>query len=558
LLVFGDETQESNAARWKALWDSEPENPGFYLVYANAYQRDFDNLPPDYLEIGAKLDPGNGWFQLMASADQTEAAITRQRRPGGKPGERHSGVASPYTIEDPELLEALIQQVHEAAHAEMLDNYAAELGERRYAALPPPDGILVNLWRSTVMGMTSTGYIHLQRLAQLVAAAAQHQAESGDLAAFQVLVEDWEILTHRLLDRQVDLLDNMIIRVSLGATYPSFRDAAITLNAPEKEALIQRELRIREHAIKLDEARAARDSEHDQISRHGSVLTSLTLPMISSQVLEPPPVTKAELLPATRADNGLVARVLSAGLWVLLALAVLLLGMAEVGDRRIFKSLKHRLTSLFHARDHAWIIIAGGIVPILFYLALRYATPLARLDWGPRLTFYAIPLAQFACLLIMILSWSLVIARWRLERATGFLTWKRGRFRLHWLILVCAPLAMLMSGLAVPFGPVSTISLWTTAILAGINILWLLGAFSLRAFAKSRHRLRRACIADAMIPALIVAMLAPPLLVPHFHGEEHHWLAKDEFTSLGARATKAEERITRQLNAEIRALLAPE
>lgn len=126
----------------------------------------------------------------------------------------------------------------------------------------------------------------------------------------------------------------------------------------------------------------------------------------------------------------------------------------------------------------------------------------------PHLSHAAIPAAQFVCLLTMIITWSLVIAWWRLDRATGFLTWAPRQFWLHRLMLLCPPLAMILCGLAVPFGRASQVILWTIVLLATINTLWLLGAFGLRAFAKSRHRLRRACIADAMIPALAAAAAA--------------------------------------------------
>lgn len=61
-ILFGDLTAQNPEDRWKALAEREPTNPGRYADAALGHLRSNSELPPDFVEKGEALDPGNGWF----------------------------------------------------------------------------------------------------------------------------------------------------------------------------------------------------------------------------------------------------------------------------------------------------------------------------------------------------------------------------------------------------------------------------------------------------------------------------------------------------------------
>lgn len=61
-ILFGDLTARKVEDRWKALAEREPKNPGRYADAALGYLKSNGELPPDFVERGEELDPGNGWY----------------------------------------------------------------------------------------------------------------------------------------------------------------------------------------------------------------------------------------------------------------------------------------------------------------------------------------------------------------------------------------------------------------------------------------------------------------------------------------------------------------
>lgn len=61
-ILFGDLNARTAEDRWKALAEREPTNPGRYADAALGYLKSNGELPPDFVEKGEALDPGNGWY----------------------------------------------------------------------------------------------------------------------------------------------------------------------------------------------------------------------------------------------------------------------------------------------------------------------------------------------------------------------------------------------------------------------------------------------------------------------------------------------------------------
>lgn len=59
LLLEGDPSRSSESERWKALWESRPQDPACYIEYAAHFLDEHDSLPADFLATAERLDPGN-------------------------------------------------------------------------------------------------------------------------------------------------------------------------------------------------------------------------------------------------------------------------------------------------------------------------------------------------------------------------------------------------------------------------------------------------------------------------------------------------------------------
>ena len=79
-ILFGDLTAHKPEDRWKALAEREPTNPGRYADAALGYLRSNSELPPNFVEKGEALDPGNGWFPLFQARILGAGRIDTGRR----------------------------------------------------------------------------------------------------------------------------------------------------------------------------------------------------------------------------------------------------------------------------------------------------------------------------------------------------------------------------------------------------------------------------------------------------------------------------------------------
>ncbi len=63
--------------RLKGAWESEPDNPGLYIEYVNAYQWDFESYPADMLTVAERIDPGNALFSTLQLAEMADACTKK-------------------------------------------------------------------------------------------------------------------------------------------------------------------------------------------------------------------------------------------------------------------------------------------------------------------------------------------------------------------------------------------------------------------------------------------------------------------------------------------------
>ncbi|MCH7228291.1 hypothetical protein [Haloferula sp. A504] len=544
LLLFGDESVPEGSGRWLPLWESDPENPMFYLEYATA---DYGTIPEDFLEVGERLDPGNGWFALKAAATGARDVLEREG-PGRR--DREARGKTVWIVNDESDVARRIELVKQGAMAERIESYHGRLAELRFSKLPRPGEFAESI---PIMVYLASMRIDVdeQRLAELFAFEAGRCEREGDREAFRELATAWDRLFRARLEAARTLVETLIVNAGMGLSLPEMSSAAESL---EVDAAMWKSRADRWQARK-DTLKTASDADlEERTARYGSMLTSFSLPSISRQVLDPPQVTRADLLPATRVEQALLGRMMSGAGWLLLGLfglaSLSVVGMQAPLTRRMAKVLGRA----FALRDALWIGGAGVLLPLAIYLVMRYATPLGRMEWGPRLTMYAVPVSHFVGLLLMWIVWPVVVAERRAVHGLGVLGWKRPGWW-AWSAAV-APLAgMLCFSFAVPPGS-TTVPLGVAGIACGAwSLVWFLGHAGRGVFGAARIRLQRGTVARAVRPAWLGAMLSLALLVVFFHAEERRWFAQDDLLKLGPGFTAYEAEVTEQLKRELREVI---
>ncbi len=551
LLLFGDDTRPDGTDRWQPLWESDPENPMFYLVYALAYENEHDALPPDFLETGRRIDPDNGWFFIRQAASGAEAVVERDSQSWK---DRKAGKPPTWTVKDEGGLAERIDLLKQGAGAPQIRSYRNELAHLRFSKLPVPDDFAESLPPIAYLAGTTIDMSE-RHVADLVAAEARRCLRERDREAFIELAEVWNRLMPSRLAEAGTLVECLIVNAMMGATLPPMSKAAEALGVDaELWRSRSEEWQARKDALRERGDAADRSASEDRILHHGSALTVLTAPMISRQVMDPPPLTASDLLPATRVEQALIARAMSVATWLLLGCFVLVSLVVGATQAPLARCSVKSFSRIFDRADVGWIGGAGVLAPLLIYLVLRYGTPLSRLEWGPKLTLYAVPVAHFVGLALMWIVWPLAIAGWRAQGLGKLLGWKPPGWWTASAML--APLAgMVCFSFAVPPGPRSMLLAGIGVFFGAWSLAWWLCRTLASSFGGTAGRVPRQTVDRAARPAWLGAMLLLVGLVFHFHAEERRWFAREEVMRFDPGFTAYEAKVSERLKQELGELL---
>lgn len=549
LLLFGESGHVGEAATWQPLWESEPENPMFFIEYALAYEQELYGLPPDFLEIGREIDPENGWFLIKAAEENHDSVVYE---PHPTKADREAGVAPEVPVSDPKELQRRIGWFKQGCAAEKIDSYQNELKRRRFELARSPERFSEHLVLAAHAAGQRVDFLG-QGLSRMVQAEAQRCQRDGDREAFIELARAWEVWTSRSIDEVDYLIPGLVTFANMLSTLPAMRDAAVALDVePERWTALEEKVRARKR--RLDDKRGSEDESVDLLNRHGSIMASLAMPMTTRMIEQPPAFTKADLLPGCRIDQAFIGGILSVSGWKLVGLFLVISWVAGITQSSLVKRGTRSLGRLSGMSDALWIGLGGVVLPLLIFLAVRYGTPLSRLDWGPRLTLYAVPVSHFVGLLLMLLVWPAAIASWRVSRFGRVFGWP-GAGALALSAMISPLVGMLFFSLAVPPGKDSMVFAGLGIAFGAWSLAWLLGRGFVSAFGNRDKRMPRQAAARLVRPAWLGGLLVMVVLTILFGAEERRWLARDELTRITPSFFAYEGEVADQLKRELKALL---
>jgi hypothetical protein len=551
LLLLGDAGAASEAARWKPLWDSDPDNPAYLSEYAAAYYRDHNQLSPEILAAAALIDPDNGWLPALAAAGSMEAAVSPLPYSSK---ERKAGKIQIWKIKDENRLREALAQIHLAAGKPKFTTYQAALYKQRISLLPRRTDFLSQLEPIVYMRSNSYAIIALLRIRHVLSADAQQCAARQDADGFRQITDDWMKLVQATTHGGESLLDVLVARALYTDSYllTNFRVAAQTLGLVEE---VNRFVQLEERAKAYWEARKQSERTspmNDLASRRGSYFAGMNVPICSRHVANPPVITEADLRPGRYADHALFERAGSLIAWAILGICAGGAAHVRLRHKPPVCSMSVRMLDLLRPADWAWLLSGGVLMPLLWYFVITRLTPLGAREWSLKSTDCLQAFGQFGSFVALMVVFPVVMSIRMLGKRGAVLglaarrPWPGG-------------LAVAAAALGIPaFGAV----MWQTNdrlllyafLLPALAVLWLLVGFCRNIFCRRVHALRRATLVRMVIPAWILGMLGFALAVPLHYAGERCWIQQDHLLEISAEApslTRYEYDVTQILRAEL-------
>lgn len=352
------------------------------------------------LEHGQKLEPDNGYYPVLRAAMLMSAGSQEQYDPTDDSlafdytdahGKEQTDHLETVQIVDRELFERGLASLHDAAGKPYVRSHAAELADRRLAALPAPSELsneVVRVAFSRNEGVPFGNYYHevVNRAgAFAIKLAADRQAPQARSALHD---------------------ESAVIRlVAAGARSAN---EVLTAAGMHDESIAQRGVIDRRLGLE-DDAKATRKRYEAELREWRALMARLWGPLERQReragILEDGVWSHPKLLPDPQRsaagrtiDYSVADQIALAALAVLLAIAAIPL-LPQLPARLRGRRVK---TPMFIGwRRLLWIVLIGAGAPLLLYGIYAYATPLNGRSYGLLYTHSSLPVQYLALAAVM-------------------------------------------------------------------------------------------------------------------------------------------------------------
>jgi len=580
LILFGDQSQTTESDQMKALWDSAPENPAYYIEYAMAYYQELGVLPSDFLEQSAQIDPGNGWYLTIHSAIESKEVVEKIKKPSssGRPsrgwrgrGENYPGVLtekqkekklderSEWKVLDDKKYQEALAGLHRAAAMPGFSSHMRELYVQRTQILPKATDLVSEVALIAYAASTRVYNIHITYLSKVVLAEAYRCEVEHDTEALKRLIASWEVIAHGLNQDGFTLVDALISNAWMEGASLQFAEAS-NVCGMEKEAarfsamhVVFKEMRNRR---KRGNIAGSANDEDSLIERKGGMLHRMALSTSSRYVREPMALTDNDLKPGRMVDHSFVGRVMAATAWNLLLLMALVVWQYRYRRGAVVRIVSDRLTILFDRSDWLWLLGGGVLMPFCYYWVIQLWSPFSARAEGIYYSMFVQMIGQFVSMLVMMFVATALILRWRMMRWEGVFV--VGKARWAWVMLACAASIPLVLGVATWSSSLFEPMLYLATGLGAVVGLWIVMVVGCWMFGRSERYLMRAIQSRILLPTYALAILLMAASVVINYHEEQYWVQKDWIFELSEDEPgfgRYEYRISMQLKKELAEIL---
>ncbi len=538
-LLLGDPSLDELTQK-ELLLDSDPTNPAYFVEYAQAYLSENGQLPPDFLETAARIDPENSLYLYWAAGtigkDAVEKVIGGSSIPS--PGPRYVDgvrlkplpVEKEHTIKDQAAYDEALALIQKASELPKFENYSIMMMKARMRLIPPVNSFAEYVRAVNVQFGISAPEMMLQlRVTDIMNARAEEFSKKGVKEKFISLAPQRDALLAAWARREEGfLIEELIYRALTSSSAVNFQAAAERLELTELADIYRKQndgfVAARDFCDLRDDA----DTEK-LITQRASALSRLSLQMVSQKVQSPPPLLDSDLKPSRMAEHELLGGVGLVSVALIILVSTLFIFLFRFLVPRTVRLTAKRFASLLTASDWVWIIFLGVALPIVGFLYINRLSPVSGRDYGVSCFLGIFPGLHLSVLLLNLLLIPAVVTRWRLTRRAA--AFKFGS-RIDLLSLPVIALMLVYSIVAYPvLVKISNLNTPVQIGLAAPLVGWLGFVFfnGLRIIlGGARSRIIQSATAIAVIPAYPLAIIALCLsMLPYLEGETY-WIPKDK------------------------------
>lgn len=548
-ILFGDVSCLDPVDRWRSVWLEHPEDPAHFFAYALVHFKVHSTWPDDFVETGERLDPGNGWFRLLAGAMKLKAAVgvseeedpgrrftKEERMQAGADGRqlkrREKEAKQEKEIIDQAAWEDGARLLRESLAMPKLDDYRRSLASLRFDAAPEIKDLAthgaasLSVWRRPEI-LSAQDWLPLRSCSEAISIAIRDAGKCGDRQRLGELHELSVLLGDSLNGSASSLLSHLVAKAVITGPNKALAAAWADLGAPERGNEFESVMR------KLDWKSTPRPKPPvdalDEYRGSGSLAQSY----LGSKGPGSKPVSEAEIRGGRLAEYALYERLMLHVAAALLFLSIIFLTSSIFRSGRKFGALPSRLAGLLRWQDHAWILAWGVLLPMATYILATRTPWLAPREFALSQDRFFMWLIQASTMVALVILWTIQAACWRLRKRGGVLAlgWP-GVNPGAWFALTALTGMILGPRLlaATPdAGSIMWIVLWAIlGLIGGLPWLWII-VLATGQIASEGRKLHRSVLTRVLLPFAALALALTALSIPRIYAEEKHWVSKMDF-----------------------------
>jgi hypothetical protein len=541
LHLFGDTGRSLESDRMKALWDSEPDNPAYFLEYARAHVSDHKKLPVKFLETAKRIDPDNAWFTYFAAAVEAYECVKLAKK-SPKQARLDEANQEPrlWDIQDAVKLERAIEIFQSASAQSRCENYSMRIGKQRSKLLDTHtvvESLYVSRYKSD-LGWPDA--VVLRELTNVVSAKVTIFQKNGKNEDLKKLISASDVFIQHMVNLEaVELWKTNTYKRCVGEIVVDLGSSAAKLGLKEEaDRLLEIKQRFMANKKILDDRKREIDRSEvggKSFKESGGTLVGNLTPQIARSVLNPPSLTKDHLKPGRLAEHDFLSWMRSLAAWLAFSLILMIALVSCFWSSVLVRKISDRVVSLIRPIDWLWVLGIGVLLPFIWMISVNRFTPLGGRDSSMLDRSGVITMTQFLAMGLLFVMMPLKVAEWRLGKISTFKEKEVKSSRLLDRIL------MIFGWLAIPLTGIlgiidskigSTLAEWLLKIsfftfIFSYAILILIGIInhgSNLIYNKVYHRM--------MIPIYAFSALIMICAAPFFKASERHWFTQDTISRI--------------------------
>ena len=553
-LLFGDYKRATESDRLKGAWESEPDNPGLYIEYLNAYKGDFESYPTDMLTVAERIDPENALFPTLQLAEMADACTKKVDSAESESTPSISPVLRKhYAITDMTKHQAAMDLFYTIVKMPSFESHTLALVKRRLPLIQRDEQDWLTRWMPLgYLGGLTIHSFRYQEVINLIRAEAYRCEREKDEQALKRLIPAWQTFCRMQHTDILTLVDGMVLRACIYSPCEDFAAAAKACGLEEVESDFVA------LGKQMDAEKEARYNVSDEISFSADVEASIlsrAMEIVAKQVNDRNKLPAPNTGPDRRADHAFFNGLVAALACLMLVLSAMVVWLRTFRRDHLLRILGRRLSATFATRDWVAVFIYGVLLPIGIYWLVNGTDSLLS---AQRYTLLNVtPLGQPVSLLLMLLVAPVIAITYRLNHVLPVEQRKVSKCLCSAAVL--ALLAMPLFGLVGVFMKVWLVILGhSMQILACVLVLVALIGSYRRNKKEGGGSLFRAVRSQLLVPLYVSASLIMALHVSIYYGIEKYWVAEDELWKLSGDTiapSSFEAVVTRQLSDELDVLI---